>query len=90
MPLELRPRSTQTENALAVELLPEDSEHPKRIAWVFRQENATVAQTDERNFLGAAVLRLANNADILEGEYWNNRSWHRGLNTAGKITLHRL
>jgi hypothetical protein len=74
---------------VAFDLIRASDDQPKRVAWVFRQENAAVAATDEDNFLGAALLEVTN-ADRLTGKYWNNRSWRLGLNAAGEIEMSRL
>lgn len=74
---------------LALDLIPAADDQPKRIAWIFRQENASVAPTDEGNFLGAALLQVGGDPDILQGQYWSNRSWRKGLNAAGEIELRR-
>jgi SMODS-associating 2TM, beta-strand rich effector domain len=71
------------------DLLPRIDDQRQRVTWIFRQTNKDVAATDEDSFLGAAVLDVLS-PDLLEGVYWNNRSWRRGLNAAGKITLRRL
>lgn len=74
---------------LAVDLIQGTDSEPKRIAWVFRQTNkAQIEATDEDNFLGAALLRVISK-DELDGYYWNNRSWRKGLNAAGLIKMTR-
>jgi hypothetical protein len=47
--------------------------------------------TDSDCHEGAGSLMVEGHGnDIwMEGVYWTNRNWHLGLNTAGKITLHR-
>lgn len=73
---------------ISFELLKATNEQPKRVAWIFRQENDEVAATDEDNFLGAAILEVEG-SDKLSGKYWNNRSWRKGLNAAGEIVMYR-
>ena len=75
--------------SLSVELLQETETDPKRVVWVFRQQNKQGAGskrnlTDEATFLGAAVMRVTENGE-LTGHYWTNRSWRHGLNAAGVI-----
>lgn len=78
----------QNSRTISLELLQATNDQPKRIAWLFRQENNTVASTDEDNFLGAALLNVDSPNEI-SGKYWNNRSWRKGLNTAGEIIMKR-
>ncbi|WP_298295870.1 hypothetical protein [uncultured Litoreibacter sp.] len=66
----------------------------KSMAWVFEVKNkskngARLAISDEQNYLGAAKLTLSDDGCELSGEFWQNRSWHRGLNAAGLIVLKR-
>ncbi|MCG3266699.1 hypothetical protein [Yoonia sp. I 8.24] len=66
----------------------------KSMAWVFEVKNkskngARLAITDEQSYLGAAKLNLNEDGSELAGEFWQNRSWHRGLNAAGLIVLKR-
>lgn len=66
----------------------------KSMAWVFEVKNKSkngsrLAITDEQNYLGAAKLTLSEDGCELSGEFWQNRSWHRGLNAAGSIVLKR-
>lgn len=62
----------------------------KGLVYVFRQENASRAATDDPFFEGATRLRIdRTDQTILTGEYWNNRAWHRGINAAGKLRLVR-
>ncbi len=74
---------------ISFDLLPASDSDPKRVAWTFRQENTDLAETDERNFLGSALLEVENK-NLIEGHYWNNRAWELGLNSAGRITMKRL
>jgi len=46
------------------------------------------AQTDEQSYMGSAYLEIPrdwNGKTILTGNYWTNRSWTKGLNTAGEM-----
>lgn len=75
--------------SLSVELLQETETDPKRVVWVYRQQNKQGAGsarnlTDEATFLGAAVMRVTDSGQ-LSGHYWTNRSWRLGLNAAGVI-----
>jgi hypothetical protein len=62
----------------------------KELVYLFEQENEQRAPTDDERFYGAA--RLVIDPVVpgkLSGEYWNNRSWRRGVNAAGRLTLTR-
>jgi hypothetical protein len=62
----------------------------KELVYLFEQANEQRAPTDDERFYGAA--RLVIDPVVpgrLSGEYWNNRSWRRGVNAAGRLTLTR-
>lgn len=59
------------------------------LAYVFRQINPTPISTDASSFIGAAWIQISEDSSSMQGYYWTNREWHRGLNTAGRITLKR-
>ena len=66
----------------------------KSMAWIFeaknkRENGARLAVTDEHMYQGAASLELSEDGSELKGEFWQNRSWHRGLNAAGLIRMRR-
>jgi hypothetical protein len=66
----------------------------KSVAWIFKQTNKQdntqrLAVTDQPSFQGSAVLAVNEHGTKLQGEYWQNRSWDRGLNAAGLITMIR-
>ena len=66
----------------------------KSIAWIYEQTNKQdntqrLAVTDQQKFHGSAVLNVNEDATELRGQYWQNRSWDRGLNAAGLIVLKR-
>lgn len=66
----------------------------KSMAWIFeaknkRENGVRLAVTDEHTYQGAANLKLSDDGNELSGEFWQNRSWHRGLNAAGLIVLRR-
>lgn len=54
---------------------------------VFRQTNRVHSATDTASFLGACTLEIDEIGREMEGNYWTNRMWHRGLNTAGLVTF---
>jgi hypothetical protein len=59
--------------------------------YLYRSSVRLPEATDSDSHDGAANLTVEQHgSDLwLEGVYWTNRNWHRGLNTAGKITLRR-
>jgi hypothetical protein len=49
-----------------------------------------IATTDSDTYYGAASLRVEHGStDKMEGYYWTNRSWRKGINTAGKARITR-
>ena len=56
-----------------------------RLIYVYENTTPDPEQTDTEFHLGAAVLTLKdeNGEGVLEGPYWTNRNWTKGLNTAG-------
>ena len=81
-------------HTIAFDLIPATREERARLAYVYRQHNNRAAmdqQTDEANFLGAAMLEVCEEAgeQVLRGVYMTNRSWPRGLNPAGEIEMRR-
>lgn len=75
---------------ISTKLLPADEENPKRLVWVYRQENADIESTDEQMFLGAAMVHITDDNDVIQGSFWTNRAWQKGLNTAGRIRLEKI
>jgi len=59
--------------------------------YIYRNTTLKPKPTDSSGHSGAGCLTLHGKAGELwmEGVYWTDRNWHRGLNTAGKITLQR-
>jgi hypothetical protein len=78
-------------NSLAVELLRGSDTEGKRLIVTFKQQNSLPrVPTDEQEFLGTALFMVSEDGLLLEGAYWNNRTWDRGLNTAGVIRMRRI
>jgi hypothetical protein len=62
----------------------------KELVYIFEQENDRRGPTDDERFSGAARLVIdPHKSTKLSGDYWNNRSWRRGVNAAGRLTLTR-
>lgn len=62
------------------------------IYYVFRAKTNDKKKTDTDQFHGALSGQYKTAADgtpLLEGIYWTDRSWDKGQNTAGKITLRK-
>lgn len=67
----------------------------KALTWVYKQTNKEgnsnpLGKTDQRDFLGAGLLKVKEGDNVLEGHYWQNRSWNKGLNAAGLIVAKRV
>jgi hypothetical protein len=67
----------------------------KSVAWVFKAWNkqsndSRLALTDVPFYHGAAKLNLNPEATELNGGYWQDRSWHLGLNAAGLIKVSKI
>lgn len=67
----------------------------KSIVWVFKVWNKEgndnrLALTDVPYYHGAAKLNLNADANELSGRYWQDRSWHLGLNAAGLVKLSKV
>jgi len=60
------------------------------LRYIFRQTSVTASVTDVPSFLGAAELYFDKKTDMLEGEFWSQRSWQRAMNTAGLIRMKRV
>jgi hypothetical protein len=59
--------------------------------YIFRNDTQLPDKSDTSSHDGAArlIVKRQTGALWLDGIYWTNRNWHRGLNTAGRITLRR-
>lgn len=63
-----------------------------RVAYVYANTTKNPEDTDSGFHHGAAVLDLEEEdgkPQALDGLYWTNRNWTKGLNTAGTIRLER-
>ena len=60
--------------------------------YVYESHVTMPKNTDGPRHLGAArvSIPLKHRPIILEGNYWTDRNWHQGLNTAGHIRLRRI
>ncbi len=77
----------------AIRLERHAEDHLARVAYLYEQRNPSHSGTDERSHWGAGLIVIPLDASgppaSIQGHYWTDRSWTKGLNTAGKIVLHR-
>jgi hypothetical protein len=61
------------------------------LVYIYQNDTPVPVNTDALNHLGAAYLKIAfrDGERVMEGTYWTARNWTKGLNTAGRIVLHR-
>lgn len=82
----------RTSRTIACSLIKPCDGYNNRISYIFHQHNRRekVATSDDSSFFGAAVLEIdAHNPGLMQGEYWTNRAWEKGINTAGVITFRK-
>ena len=60
--------------------------------YIYESHVSAPKNTDSDRHLGAArvTIPLERRPKVLEGNYWTDRNWHLGLNTAGRIRLRRV
>ena len=60
--------------------------------YVYDSYVSTPKNSDSQRHLGAGRISipLERRPQVLEGNYWTDRNWHQGLNTAGHIRLTRI
>ena len=60
--------------------------------YVYESHVSKPKSTDSQRHLGAARISVPSERfpKVLTGNYWTDRDWHRGLNTAGQIRLIRI
>ena len=81
----------ENSRTLATNLIRACDGQPNRIAYIYQQKNRRdrLAVTDDTVFEGAALLSIEADGGYLNGEYWTNRAWQKGLSTAGQIIFRR-
>jgi hypothetical protein len=85
--------SSMDATSYSITAKPWKCQHTPRVhlAYVYEQETKDPSVTDEERHMGAADLVFEpQNLDALNGVYWTRRSWITGLNTAGRLQLHRV
>ena len=67
-------------------------EHKPVLFYVYDSSVSAPKKTDSQRHMGAARLSipLERCPKVLAGNYWTDRNWHLGLNTAGHIRLTRI
>ena len=80
-----------TSETVACSMQRDEGEHKPVLFYVYEGDVATPKNTDSQRHLGAAriAIPLERRPMVLEGNYWTDRNWHKGLNTAGHIRLRR-
>jgi hypothetical protein len=76
---------------LGVQLSRDPVSGSDRLVYVFKNDTRMAKPTDDSSHLGAGsldVVRVGKRIE-LQGSYWTNRAWPKGLNTAGAISLRR-
>ncbi|WP_353225688.1 hypothetical protein [Salinisphaera sp. C84B14] len=88
-PLSSQP-STSSSHVIASVLEKSPRESGFRLHYVFESEVTTPRETDTQKFYGAATIKVpAAVVQSCQGDYWTNRSWSQGLNTAGRVRIER-
>ena len=61
------------------------------LTYVYEQTSDNPEITDEERHMGSAELVFdPDNLDQAEGNYWTQRNWKVGLNTAGRLCLQKV
>ncbi len=62
------------------------------VFYIYESHVSAPKNTDSDRHLGAArvTVPLEGRPVVLEGNYWTDRNWNLGLNTAGRIRLRRV
>ncbi len=91
MTLDMDDRYLSSET-LACSLQRHRGERKPVLFYVYDSHVSAPKSTDSQRHLGAARLSipLERCPKVLEGNYWTDRNWHQGLNTAGHIRLTRI
>ncbi len=81
-----------TSDTMICSVVPASTGGRPSLYYIFKSEVAVPMPTDSDTHLGAARIPIpvGKAPARLEGTYWTNRNWHRGLNTAGRIRLVRV
>lgn len=76
---------------IAVTVMKHGADDCVRFAYIYENYTSKPETTDSGHHYGAACVDLfnRNGSQCLDGNYWTNRNWMKGLNTAGRIVLSR-
>ncbi|MFC3105426.1 hypothetical protein [Salinisphaera aquimarina] len=89
-PLEDAP-SASSSNVISAVLEKAPSEGGFRLHYIFESHVSNPSETDTQKYYGAATLQLsAGLVSDCSGDYWTNRAWFKGLNTAGRVRITRI
>jgi len=79
-------------DTIACSLRPASGGGPPHLYYVYRAEVPVPKSSDSEQHHGAARIPLPKRKDLseLSGTYWTDRNWHKGLNTAGRISLNQV
>lgn len=77
---------------IAAKIVKDPEDNSVRLYYVFQSTVLKPHETDSAGHEGAAFIDIPGKLKVneLEGVYWTNRNWHKGLNTAGTIKLKRI
>lgn len=78
-------------DTIFVRLLRTPESNRFRLAYVYENHTPKQKDTDEQMHYGAGIAEVhqIDGQLQIDGLYWTNRNWPRGLNTAGKVTMIR-
>ncbi|NMM46514.1 hypothetical protein HH303_18630 [Rhodospirillaceae bacterium KN72] len=81
-----------TSETVACSLRRNTGERRPVLFYIYESQVPAPKNTDSNRHLGAArvIVPLERRPTVLEGNYWTDRNWHLGLNTAGRIRLCRV
>ena len=81
-----------TSETVVCSLQRKQGENFPTLYYVYESHVTTPKSTDSQRHLGTGRISipLEPRPVLLEGNYWTDRNWHLGLNTAGRIKLRRI
>ena len=81
-----------TSETVVCSLQRKQGENFPTLYYVYESHVTTPKSTDSQHHLGTGRISipLEPRPVLMEGNYWTDRNWHLGLNTAGRIKLRRI
>lgn len=81
-----------TSETVTCSLLRDKGERQPVLFYIYESYVSEPKNTDSDRHLGTArvTVPLEREPTVLVGNYWTDRNWHLGLNTAGRIRLRRI